>query len=337
MKIPRDQKIDHLRALAIVCIILAHTGVQGIIFNVRCFDVPLMAFCLGISYFYSSKNIPYLAYCKKRFRRLLVPTYLFLIVLFVTFFSLDTLTNSPVHFQPDYILRAFFLDTGYGYAWIMRTFFFVSLVMPFLYKLSQKVTTFSGILGLFSLLLAVQVFFIYLAKILPETYQFIFVQLVPLAFGYCPIAFIGLLVSKMTVKQLIQLTIATFCYFITSFYVLGLHGLTFYKYPPQLPFILYGCFCVLCLWLLLIKYKGSFLTPITNYLSLHSQELYFIHIFYVYIYEFYLSQAGNLLNNWFINFLYLLTMSLASLFLLNKGKQWMRTKNLNFSMKNRLG
>ncbi len=49
MKRSRNQKIDHLRALAILCIILAHTGLQEILFNLRCFDVPLMAF--SFSYF----------------------------------------------------------------------------------------------------------------------------------------------------------------------------------------------------------------------------------------------------------------------------------------------
>ena len=86
MKRSRNQKIDHLRALAILCIILAHTGLQGILFNLRCFDVPLMAFCLAISYYYSSKNLSYISYVKKRFTRLMVPTYISGVIIYITFF-----------------------------------------------------------------------------------------------------------------------------------------------------------------------------------------------------------------------------------------------------------
>lgn len=91
-------------------------------------------------------------------------------------------------------------------------------------------------------------------------------------------------------KKLLHLSIVILCYLSISFYLYGLHGLTYFKYPPQLPFILYGCFCGCFLWYMLAKYEGNFFAPISNYLSLHSQELYFIHIFYIYIYEFYLPK-----------------------------------------------
>lgn len=321
MKRSRNQKIDHLRALAILCIILAHTGLQGILFNLRCFDVPLMAFCLAISYYYSSKNLSYISYVKKRFTRLIVPTYIFLALLFTSLFFIAQITDTPYQFNIFYILHAFFMDTGYGYAWIMRTFFLVSLLMPFLYKLSKKYQHFVEILGIFTLLLILQIFLVYLIPYVPSSWQILYTQLVPLAFGYCPIALPGLLVFQLDRKKLLHLSIVILCYLSISFYLYGLHGLTYFKYPPQLPFILYGCFCGCFLWYMLAKYEGNFFAPFSNYLSLHSQELYFIHIFYIYIYEFYLPKEGSLLNNWFFNFIYLLSMSLLTLFLINQGKK----------------
>ncbi len=87
MKRSRNQKIDHLRALAILCIILAHTGLQGILFNLRCFDVPLMAFCLAISYYYSSKNLSYISYVKKKIHSFNSSNlYISGVIIYITFF-----------------------------------------------------------------------------------------------------------------------------------------------------------------------------------------------------------------------------------------------------------
>ncbi|PAK50013.1 acyltransferase family protein, partial [Priestia megaterium] len=75
MEIPkkRDERIDILRAIAILCIILAHSNPMGVIFQLRNFDVTMMVFLMGSSFFLSNqkKTINYGNYVIKRFKRLI--------------------------------------------------------------------------------------------------------------------------------------------------------------------------------------------------------------------------------------------------------------------------
>ncbi len=57
------------------------------------------------------------------------------------------------------------------------------------------------ILGIFTLLLILQIFLVYLIPYVPSSWQILYTQLVPLAFGYCPIALLGLLVFQLDRKN----------------------------------------------------------------------------------------------------------------------------------------
>ena len=91
--IKRDYKIDILRFIAIICIILAHSNPPKWIFVLRNFDVTLMVMIMGISFYLSNDNkrIKYSNYMIKRFNRLIVPTWIFISVLFITFYIISLL------------------------------------------------------------------------------------------------------------------------------------------------------------------------------------------------------------------------------------------------------
>ena len=79
-QVSRNYNYDFLKFVGISCVILAHTGVHGLIFQLRNFDVPLLVLLSGISFAeYSSTNFQsYKEYILKRFIRLVVPTWIFL-------------------------------------------------------------------------------------------------------------------------------------------------------------------------------------------------------------------------------------------------------------------
>ena len=52
----RDYKIDILRFIAIICIILSHTKPPETIFLLRNFDVTLMVMIMGASFYLSNNN-----------------------------------------------------------------------------------------------------------------------------------------------------------------------------------------------------------------------------------------------------------------------------------------
>ena len=318
----RDLKVDTLRAIAIVSILLAHSGVKYFIFNLRSFDVPLMAFCLGISYYYSSKNVSYLRYVKKRIKRLLLPTILFLIILFSVFYMIDFFLNTPYHFDAHYIIHSFYMETSYGYGWIMRTFFLVSLSLPILYKLSEKASQLSSILLIFLGLVVFQCLLIYLEKAIPNDFQYWYDQIIPLSFGYCPIAFLGLVAKKINTKNGMKASLIMLIGLIISFSVLGFSGFNTFKYPPQAPFIFYGCFCAIVLWVIvhLVEFKNICVVNSIKFLSINSQLIYFVHVFFLFIYEFYLEETVPFLNKWELNYVYLLLSTILTVLLLNKVK-----------------
>ena len=119
----RDKSIDVLRAIALTGMIIIHISPTiGWIREIRNFDVPLMVFLSGVSFTLSTGGgkISYSSYVYKRFQRLILPTWVFLVLYYVLFIAI----NHAIGIKG--ILGAaiphFTLMTGW-YVWIMRLFF----------------------------------------------------------------------------------------------------------------------------------------------------------------------------------------------------------------------
>ncbi len=125
----RDQSIDLLRFIALTGIIIVHIHPSGFWTQLRNFDVPLMVFLSGVSYKLSGGNtVGYKTYCIKRFKRLVLPVWFFLPVYFLIYVG-------ATHLIPSWktVLSYYTLMTGW-YVWIIRIFFVIALVAPFLSK-----------------------------------------------------------------------------------------------------------------------------------------------------------------------------------------------------------
>jgi fucose 4-O-acetylase-like acetyltransferase len=79
----RDFGLDVLKVVGLFCIILAHVKPVDIVFQVRNFDVPLMVFLSGFS-FYISGGVKgsYREYFFKRVKRLVIPVWIFFCLFF---------------------------------------------------------------------------------------------------------------------------------------------------------------------------------------------------------------------------------------------------------------
>ena len=142
----RDYKIDILRFIAIICIILSHTKPPETIFLLRNFDVTLMVMIMGASFYLSNnnKNINYRNYIINRFYRLIVSTWIFLFIFFIAFYIISLLTNTEYRFGLKSILESYLLieRTGYkgiGYVWIMSVFFLIAILNPIILYISNKI------------------------------------------------------------------------------------------------------------------------------------------------------------------------------------------------------
>ena len=128
----RDEKLDGLRAVGILCIILAHVGAPNFLYQLRNFDVVLMVFLIGYVYTLTPSRTSYMGYIIKRFKRLIIPTWVFLCILFVILFACG------IDITGEMVLHSYVMSDGakgVGYVWVMRVFFLVALISPILKRI----------------------------------------------------------------------------------------------------------------------------------------------------------------------------------------------------------
>ena len=85
----RDKKIDLLRFIGLMMIILAHTVPPKFLAQVRNFDVPLMVFVSAVTFSKFQKKETYFSYLYKRLKRLVLPVWVFLTFYFIWLFVLN--------------------------------------------------------------------------------------------------------------------------------------------------------------------------------------------------------------------------------------------------------
>ncbi len=106
----RREDIDILKSIGLICIILAHVNPPKYIFQLRNFDVVLMILVSAYLGLCSTKKMNYFEYVYKRAIRLIIPTWIFLIVFFII--------NSVYilcYVDKKIVLSSFLLGKGIGY------------------------------------------------------------------------------------------------------------------------------------------------------------------------------------------------------------------------------
>ncbi len=134
----RDTSIDILRFIALSGIILVHVGPGRFLSQLRSFDVPLMVFLSGISYYLSSQKgntLSYMGYCMKRFKRLILPVWIFLVIYFLLY---TIATKELPSFNQ---VASYFTLTTDWYVWIIRVFFIVALFAPLVASAFHRINT----------------------------------------------------------------------------------------------------------------------------------------------------------------------------------------------------
>lgn len=133
----RDLSLDLLRAVGLICIILAHVNPPELLFQLRTFDVVMMVAVSTISYTEYSKPRPYGEYLWSRIKRLLFPTWQFIILIGAVFFLLSLITNTPTPFTWKRLLTGMFTLSSVGYLWVIRVFIYNALINPFVKSINK--------------------------------------------------------------------------------------------------------------------------------------------------------------------------------------------------------
>lgn len=132
----RIKYLDFMKCIGLMCVIIAHVGSPDWLFMLRNFDVPMMVVIssiLGQKSFqkYRSLGSGSIRFCVERAKRLVYPTWIFLVI----FFALMVVTGNV--FDVAYYLYSFALTRyGIGYVWIILIYLYSALMIPVFDKLS---------------------------------------------------------------------------------------------------------------------------------------------------------------------------------------------------------
>lgn len=250
----RNPSIDLMRFIGLTMIVLAHIGLPGgsAVFQLRCFDVPLMVFTSGLAF--SGKNIgPYFPFIWKRTLRLVVPVYIFV----AAYLALNPLLAgwglAPLY-SDERILGSFLLrlQPSMGYVWIIRVFLIVMLMTPLLLKVGKALKQGWTVYLLAGFMLLVQNLLVEWLR--PVSSGILIGDWILYILPYSAIFLLGIRFRNAAVKErLIVIAVMAVVMSVMAFDVAGVHGtwLKFqaFKYPPQAYFLLWGMLVSAVLWM----------------------------------------------------------------------------------------
>ncbi|WP_227687518.1 acyltransferase family protein [Klebsiella quasipneumoniae] len=220
--------------------------------QIRTFDVPMMVFVSGVSYFLSKKaDVSYFSYAFSRFKRLVLPVWIFLFFFFLTIYLFR-----PVNFldllSVKNILSTYMLN-GFGYVWVIRVFLIIAILSPLYVYLTKNSSSYSiAIIVLFLLLFSL------LLSIFPyekhgKLLSHVFDDVLFPAISYGAVFILGYNYFLFNTKQKIfvfSLFLLVFClYLMLNYFMFGVvNGPQSYKYPPTLYYIAYSIVVMLVLY-----------------------------------------------------------------------------------------
>lgn len=243
-KVDRNTDYDFLRFIGIACIILAHVGVNGVMFQIRNFDVPLMVLLSGISFSqFSSKNYSsYISYIQSRFLRLVIPAWVFLIL----YDSAMFIYSDHLPSYRDMIMQLTLtggVDIG---VWIIRIFFTMALIAPICLMLNSKIKS-NKLFFIYAIISWLfYEFAIILSKEMLPNKPYVLLQIVVFfTYSYGVILMYGMRlaeISRAQLKKHVVLFAAIFSAYIAYNYLLHstISATQTFKYPPQLYYISYA-------------------------------------------------------------------------------------------------
>lgn len=303
----RDTKIDFLRFIGLALIILCHAAPPTLLNSLRQFDVPLMVMISGVSFAMSYKSTPYGKYVFKRFKRLILPVWVFLAI-YIPAEDLMRFVLGKDLIPTEMVLSSFALIEGISYVWIFRVYFLMALISPLLMKMLDK--------------LGVRMYLIVLAAIWPlhelltgfvlanDGAFFDAVELIIVyAVGYGLICGVGIALRRLDRKQYIITSAVCTALVLVMLWHDGVTADAVIKFPPRTLYIAGGLLVSLLLWRLfdLKLFESIKKSRVVQWLSANSMWLYLWHIAPV---RLYCSGAfGFLESSWVLRYVFFLAVA----------------------------
>lgn len=256
------------------------------LFNIRVFDVCMLVYASGLTLKYHGNTLTeYLLYIIKRFRRLILPTWFFLIGYFLMCYCMSFYDAQWKYSISDYI-KSFTFTGGIDYIWIIRVYFLIAIISPVIVKVGEssifKKHCFICLTGL----LLINEALVYVGnQIKHDTVQKLYYGFFVYTLEYSIVQITAYVSRKIRTGKLFCTTSVMF---LMVWMVNGLSSPQNAKYPPQALYLLYGLsisLAVCCFVdILNLQIKGS-IKSVVEWLSQNSLTIYFYHIIPVSIFE----------------------------------------------------
>lgn len=322
----RDLSIDIVRCICMICIILAHVEPPSLLHTVRSFDVVGLVMISTICMKPAGSFRNNLRYIVKRIRRLVIPSYIFIVCVLLSVYFVCVYFKVPYFYDKTTIINSFLLIDGIGYVWIIRVLMINALLAPLLFKLVACRSLYLYIVGVIILFLlkVLLVHFPYKGSLT----DFVFNFFVLYSGGYIGIAIYALIIKKNAYKIISTHVIGAFIllisYKVLCNYYFGDSVLKLEKHPPMLDWIIYGVI-ITDLLLLLARKISSFIrkSNIINlsvlWFSVNSFYVYFIHAWLIIMMKTYISITDYSINIvWWLKFVIVFTLSVLIKILYDK-------------------
>lgn len=273
MTTQRDASIDILRCIAIIGIFIAHSQPGTFFTQLRSFDVVLMVFCSAVcAKGFDKENFNYVDYVTRRFVRLILPVWVFLLAYYCGVYLFWFL-------PPIADITSTFILTSSWYVWIIRILFVLALLAPLMFRCSKKMSKIM-IVGVLLIGLGCSE---YVFVSFPKNDLEIIFMTIPYGLAY----FLGLNISKFSRQQQLVMTSV----FLTAFAIISYYYSTAtnifiptseYKYPPQFYYMSYALGGTLGLWMcrkrIVTVLSIVRIDKFAKFIGQHTYWLYLIHI-----------------------------------------------------------
>ena len=275
--------IDILKVIGLLSIMLAHVNPPQMVFQLRNFDVVLMIIVSAYLGLITYKKSNFLEYIKKRFVRLVIPAWIFLIIFFILNFVFKL---TPVNLKK--IIESFAFANGIGYVWIIRIYFIVAILIPISIFFNYRLKNDSIQLILVSILMIVYEILCMFGLFDNSIIQYLIAYFIPCFFLVILAKYLFAASDK---KMIIVIVISLLLFFVIAFYLYKINGIFIftqdYKYPFRIYYLSYGIL-ISSILILILRYDklcNMLNNNIVKFISSHSLWIYLWHILVIYLLE----------------------------------------------------
>ena len=309
----RFNYIDFLKFLGLTGIITAHVGCPDAVKMLRSWDVPLMvivsAFLGGGSYDrFLGKGGNGVGYAVKRFKRLVIPTWILLLIYFLGRFASSGTPEATSKYLYSFGLTRY----GIGYVWIILIYLYSALLIPVFKRIPFNRRSVCAVLVIYAVYEFCCHHAVGMSSRLIET---TFYYIVP----YGALTFLGYHYGRMDGKGRKLIIGTSLIIFLVMMVYYRLRTGAFQlvqiaKYPPRLYYLSYGIFCSFAMMEICGRKKLLiYECPPVRYISKHSLWIYLWHIIVLDLYV-----IIGLPEVWYIKLVVVYSASVFTVWLVNR-------------------